>query len=366
MTGDTNRSLPLWTAIFLILAACAGTGKALQGDPEIAGVSSRILSPEAEELVRTGILYHDRGDYETALDYYRKALELAPDHPVVCYEMAFSYLYMGDSETALQTAERGIAAAVDRDMGDLIPSLFDLKGSALDNLGRSEEAVDVYLEAINKYGAADTFLYYNLGLTYYRIGKSGEALDALVQGLQINPNHSSSNYLLGRICMEKGMKTQAFYSLLYLLLLEPNTDRAAESYNTILHMLAIQEETIGFRNNGTFTPADIIISLSFTLDEANAQKDASEKTAAKLYYIFTTLEDQKNAGKIGRSAGDELWWDFYSSFFYRIAKSDYFGTFSRYIGIASDPQADEWIETGRDEIEGLFTWLNEYPGPEAE
>jgi len=37
-----------------------------------------------------------------------------------------------------------------------------------------------------------------------------------------------------------------------------------------------------------------------------------------------------------------------------------FGTFCRYIGLTTDPDADAWIENGRDEIEGFFDWLNEY------
>jgi tetratricopeptide (TPR) repeat protein len=244
-------------------------------------------------------------------------------------------------------------------MDNLMPTLFDLKGSALDNLNRSEEAVAVYLEAINKYGASNTFLYYNLGLSYYRVDRRDDAWESLVKGLQINPNHPSSNYLLGRIAMETGKKTQAFYSLCYFLLMEPNTERSTLAYNTILYMLGRpEEEAIGVRNNGAFTTADMIIAFSFNLDEQNAGLNAAEKIRAKLYYLFTNLEEQKNSGKITRSAGDELWWDFYAPFFYRVAKSDYFNVFCRYIGLTTDPQADDWIENGREEIEGFFKWLN--------
>jgi tetratricopeptide (TPR) repeat protein len=354
---------PAVLALVLITAAliltCRSGPEPAEPEPQ-PGIFSNVLSPEAEELVRLGISYHDRADYETAIDYYNKALDLAPDHPVILYEMAFSYMYMGNSETALAVAEQGITAAEQRGMREVIPSLFDIKGSALDNLDRSAEAVEVYLTAMNQYGASNTFLYYNLGLSYYRIEKRAESREALLQGLRLNPNHPSSNLLLGRISMEEGQKTQAFYAFCYFLLLEPNTDRAVQAYNTLLYLLAKQER-VGFMDNGTFTASDMVISLSFVLDDENAGKSDAEKTKAKLYYLLTSLEELKNSGKIERSAGDELYWDFYAPFFNRIAVSGYFGTFCRYIALSSDPGADDWIVNGREEIEGFFEWLNEAP-----
>jgi tetratricopeptide (TPR) repeat protein len=356
MKGKTKLRIAVLAALFACGAVffinCAG-----EPQPAPSGIMDRTLSPEAEDLLRTGVAYHDRGDYETALDYYRQAMELAPDHPIIYYEMGFSYISMGDSETALDLAEKGIAAAEKRRMNDVMPTLFDLKGSALDNLNRSEEAITVYLAAISQYGA-NTFLYYNLGLSYYRIDRQDDAWESLIKGLLINPNHPSSNYLLGKIATETGKKTQAFYSLCYFLLLEPNTERSAQVYNTVLYMLDREDEAIGVRNNGAFTASDMVITFSFSLDEQNAELSDAEKTRAKLYYLFTSLEEQKNSGKIGRSEGDELWWDFYAPFFYRIAQSDYFDVYCRYIGLTTDPKADDWIENGREEIEGFFEWLN--------
>ena len=350
------------TAAFLIMiifSGCAGKPEPLEAPDFTAVKYDNYLSPEAEELVRTGIQYHDQGDYQSALDYYSQAMEFAPNHPVILYEMGFSYISMGDFGAALESADKGIDEAKTRNDQEVIPSLLDLKGSALDNLGRSEEAIAVYLEALNKYGVYNTFLYYNLAVSYYRIEKREEAVEALTHGLFINPNHASSNYLMGKICMEDGKRTQAFYSLCYFLLLEPNTERALQSYNTILYMLR-QEEAIGFRDNGAFTASDMIISVAFTLDEENFRLSDAEKTKAKLYYIMTNLDDMAKSGKINRVEGDKLWWDFYAPFFNRIAVSEYFGTYCRYIAISSDPDAEEWIETGRDEIEGFFIWLNEY------
>jgi len=345
-------------AAILVFSGCPGKPPAL--DREASAAYSNLLSEEAEELVRTGASYHDRGDYKTAIDYYNRAMELAPDHPLIYYETGFTSIALGDMEEALELAEKGLNAAKTREYEEIIPNLLDLKGSALYNLGRSEEAVETYLLAINQYGVTSIFPYYNLGLNYYRLERRNEAEDALRRGLLINPNHASSNYLLGKICMEEGKKTQALFALCYFLLLEPNSERALQSYSTVKHLLSVQEEGIGIRDNGAFTAADMIISVAFTMDESNFRMSEADKTKAKLEYVFTALEEQKNSGKISRSTGDELWWDFYSPFFYRVVKSEYAKTFYRYIGMSADSGADNWIENGRDEIESFFNWLNDY------
>ncbi|MDR0586302.1 MAG: tetratricopeptide repeat protein, partial [Treponema sp.] len=69
-------------------------------------------NPEVDELMRTGIEYHDEGDYDKAIEYYEKALKLAPDIPGIYYELAFSYLYKGNPEEALNHSQKGIDLAV--------------------------------------------------------------------------------------------------------------------------------------------------------------------------------------------------------------------------------------------------------------
>jgi len=357
-TGICRFWLGFLIASVLVFSGCSKKSPA--SDQEASGTYSNLLSEEAEELVQTGMSYHDQGDYKTAIDYYNQALELAPDHPMIFYEMGFSRIALGEMEEALELAEKGINEAKKRKYEEVIPNLLDLKGSALYNLGRHEEAVDVYLLAINQYGVTSVFPYYNLGRNYYRLKRNEEAIDALRRGLLINQNHPSSNYLLGKICMEEGKKTQAFFPLCYFLLLEPNSERALQSYNTVKNLLSVQEEGIGVRDNGTFTAADMIISVAFTLDEQNFRMSEADKTKAKLEYVFTALEEQKNSGEIGRSSNDGLWWDFYSPFFYRVVKSEYAKTFYRYIGLSADPDADNWIANGQEEFEKFFSWLNAY------
>ncbi|MDR1929071.1 MAG: tetratricopeptide repeat protein [Treponema sp.] len=358
------RNITAFAAAFvaaLIFLGCAGAPEPLEDGAE--------LSPEAEELVYEGIRRHDRGDYKTALDYYRRALELSPDAPVIYYEMGFSYLYMENPEKTLEVSEAGIVkaerAVKNRDTANkignaehikVLTGLYELKGSALDNLGRREEAAAVYLETIERFGVSDTsLLYYNLGVTYFRMGKRAEARESLAKGLLINPFHPGSNYLLGRICFEENRKTQSLYSLCYFLILEPDTERSGEADALIKELLAYKE-SIGFSDTGAFAGADLIISLSFAAGED--KKTEAERFEAKLRYIFSALEEQKNNGNIERTNGDELWWDFYVPLFYQMSQSEYMEAFCRYISQSGSAESRNWLKAHNGEVEALFAWLN--------
>jgi len=302
------------------------------------GNYSADLGSEAEELVLRGVNLHDQGDYQSAVDLYMQALELEPEHPVILYQIGFAKIYLRDFNAALEMADKGIMQATRRNLNSLIPNLLGLKASALNNMGRNEEAIDVHLQIIYQYEEATPFTYYNLGVSYYRIEELEEAAAALKKGLLINPNHAGSNYLLGRISMEEGESegslTQALYAFCYFLLLEPNTERSAEAYDTILYILNNQEENTNSQNRNSIP--------------------------AMLHLVFITMEEYRSSGRLARSPGDQLWWEFYAPFFYRIAVSDYYDTFFRYISYTVDPDAENWILTGWNEIAGFFDWLNQY------
>jgi tetratricopeptide (TPR) repeat protein len=325
---------------------------------------SSEMNSAAMDLVRQGIFFHDQGDYETAIDYYEDALVISPDEAVIYYEIAFSYLYAENPKKALEYAEEGIALAEAQEFDELLPALYDLKASALDNLDRREEAVEVFLMAIDKFGTSNTLLYYNLALTYYRMDNLDSARETVMQAIIINPLHASGNFLMGKICYEQNRKTQAFYSLCYFLLLEPQTARSAEAYETVKRLMSKEGQGggIGISNTGTFMAADILLSLVYSLDETpeNRGKNESELFAAKLASMFEALGDLANRedNKIERTEGDELWWDYYAPFFRLLVESEHFETYCHYISMSIDSESDEWLQGNPEKVNAFFSWLN--------
>jgi tetratricopeptide (TPR) repeat protein len=361
VTGGTRRSV----LCLLILLALSFPAAAQEDTP--------LPGSKADELMRSGIEHHDKGEYDEAIACYEEALKLTPDVPGIYYELAFSYLYKGNPEEALKHSQKGIDLALARNNEAELPGLYDLKGSALDDLGRHKEAVEVYLEAIDRFDMNNTRLYYNLGLTYYRMGERDKARDSLAQSLINDPFHPSSNFLLGKICYEQGRKSQSLYSLCYFLLLEPYTERAGEAFSTIVQLMAGDGDGIAVSAAGNFTAFDIMLSLLIVDDEtapdAETQMSSDERFIKKLGAFFSAGNAPlvQSLRKIeNHQPADDLWWEFYVPFFFRLAESGHFETFCRYIGMSVSPESTAWLNENEEKIDAMFEWLNAAPGESDE
>jgi tetratricopeptide (TPR) repeat protein len=320
---------------------------------------------ELWRLMQTGIEYHDNEEYGKAIECYEKALKLAPNMPGIYYELAFSHLYNENPQAALEYAQKGIDLAVAQNTKEELPGLYDLKGSALDELGRREEAVRVFLEALDRYDSANTRLYYNLALTYYRMGDRDKARDALARSLLGDTFHQSGNFLLGKICYEQGRRTQSLYSLCYFLLLEPNSPRSGEANEIIWQLVAESGggEEISFSNSGGFTGADLILGLMLASQSAVPNESAGVLLTKRLGLFFKMMKDQAAAlsGKSNNenaAPADSLWWEFYIPFFTRLSESKHFETFCHYITISSSEESGAWLAANGEKIDAMFEWLN--------
>ena len=53
--------------------------------------------------VEKGIVFHDEGNYEKAIETYKKALEIDPKSSLVHYEISLSYFYNKDYKKGYRT-----------------------------------------------------------------------------------------------------------------------------------------------------------------------------------------------------------------------------------------------------------------------
>ena len=106
---------------------------------------------------------HDKGDYEGAIQFYKKALQSDKNSIQANYELASSYLAIKNYANTLKYADKVIARNL-----DYVDQAYILKGSALDLMGRKPEAINTYRLALKKY-KTNHLLYYNLALTSFNI-----------------------------------------------------------------------------------------------------------------------------------------------------------------------------------------------------
>ncbi len=123
--------------------------------PPLALVLAACARPSAQQLNEDGNRAYARGDYQPALDDYRRAQVARPDLPALSYNAGNALYQQGDYSRAIGEAQRAANAA-------------DPEVSAK--------------------------AFYSLGESYYRQGKLQDALDAFKNALRIDPGDHDAKY----------------------------------------------------------------------------------------------------------------------------------------------------------------------------
>jgi Flp pilus assembly protein TadD len=109
------------------------------------------------------------GNWPAAEQDFRRALELAPEHPSVLNYLGYSLVEQGENlNEALDMIERAVAAEPENGF------ITDSLGWALYRLGRAQEAV-AHMERAVEQVPTDPILSDHLGDVYWAVGRLREA-----------------------------------------------------------------------------------------------------------------------------------------------------------------------------------------------
>ena len=149
-----------------LLLALNDYNKAIQYDPK-----------DGEFRVNRGATYARLGDIEKAIEDFNEGLKLKPDHAVGYLNRSIMYQNTGRIDLALQDIEQYLK------LNPYNADLWYEKGRALRLLGKSQEAIGAYTEAL-KYKNNNTGLfYYERSRTYTELNKMNEAKADLQQAI---------------------------------------------------------------------------------------------------------------------------------------------------------------------------------------
>ena len=311
-----------------------------------------------EAYVKEGILYHDNGNYDKAISTYTKALEFYPKSTLLNYEISLSYFTKGDYKEAIKHADMIL-----KQKGNHMMQAYLTKGSALDMLGKTKESIKLFEKALK--GKDKHFLlYYNLGLNYFKINKLDEAEENVIKAIEQNSNHTSSHLMLANIHSQKGNSVQTLLAAHYFLFLEPNTKRSEEAFQLLNDAFGgnvskdkDKANTINIvlsaNNDGQFGAAELMIGMleaSKSLEE-NEGKTADEMFIKNTDSFFTIL------GELKKKKNREIWWTFYTTFFYDLAKSDHMEAYCKYITQSGNENSKKWLMVNDKKLTDFGDWL---------
>ncbi len=138
------------------------------GEKENARQHAQKESKAVTALLIQGALAEDAGDFETALDFYKKAETLAPSLSPCVLRQLSAMRKLGKIDEALARI-----AKLEREFGDK-PNLFFHKGRCFEDEGQQQNALDCYNMA-----------------------------------LELDPNHAESAFRAALICDLRGLEAEA-------------------------------------------------------------------------------------------------------------------------------------------------------------
>jgi len=319
-----------------------------------------IAQSNIEDFVKEGIQYHDKGDYDKAIETYKKALKINPQSTLVNYEISLSYFSKGDYKKAIKYSD-----AVLNQKKEYLLQAYMTKGSALDMLGKTKESIKVFETGIKK-TEGHYLLYYNLALNHYKLNNLNEAGENVIKAIKNNSNHSSSHLMLANIHNQKGNSIQTLLAIHYFLFLEPNTKRSLEAYLILQENFAgnvskdeNKPNTINItllpNNDSQFGAAELMISM---LEASRSLEENEGKTNDEMF-VENTESFFKVLGELKKEKNKEIWWTFYTTFFYDLAKSDQLETYCKYITQSGNENSKKWLADNENKLTSFDNWLKE-------
>ncbi|MBE9143844.1 CHAT domain-containing protein [Planktothrix mougeotii] len=230
--GDFNKALSYFK-------------KAIQLQPDDTNTTEVILSPTLEfkpdgyeAWNNRGVDLADLGRFEEAIDCYNKALKFKPDgYEAWLNRGAILCDRLGKYQEAIYSFEKALEFKPD------LHEAWHNRGVALKHLGRFKEAINSYKKALEfkpDYHEA----WFGRGIALAELGRLEEAIDSHDKALEFKPDYHEAWYSRGNALRDLGRLEEAIDSYDKALEFKPDLHEAWCNRGTALYKLGRFEEAI--------------------------------------------------------------------------------------------------------------------------
>jgi putative inorganic carbon (HCO3(-)) transporter len=200
----------------------------------------------ADFLYASGKSYNAASKPDVATKYLTRAISLAPNQALYPAELANSYttlaLAFNQQKNASEAAYfSNLAVAESNKAIALSPANVNLKRSqvglyimlSIINPNYLTGARDTLVAAINQ-APTDAKLYYNLGLTYVRIGQVDQAIDTFKKTIELKTNYKEARLAYAILLINKKQIPEARAQLEYILQnIDPNDSLTLQTLESV-------------------------------------------------------------------------------------------------------------------------------------
>jgi tetratricopeptide (TPR) repeat protein len=318
-------------------------------------------------LVKEGVALHDKGDYDGAIARYDAVIAKDKTFYLAYYEKSFTLFTSGKYQDCIDWCKGILQKFPDGANND---EVYVNYGSALDALGKPDEAMAVYTKGIKKYPGF-YLLPFNKAITEYNAKSFDDALVDLKHSVSLNPQHASSHMFLAYSIYSKN-KIAALLALSTFLLLEPEGKRAEKNLPAMLQILSsgvqqkddknvtitVSPDDLNTKTKGEddFHQVQLMLTMRSALDHDDKYKNLP--VALNLKDKLELIADMLGT-ETGKKAG------FFTRFyipFYKEMKNDSLLETACYIMLSSSGDAanKKWLEENKDQVDKFKAWLKSY------
>ncbi len=162
------------------------------------------LDSLSKQTLSNGIELYMNGDFKGAIKEFKRSIGLSPFSQYMVDTskyMANAYIQLGETENAIDTYEKAIKLAPNRD--DLRITL----GNMLFSLDRFDEAKEEYKEAVRVYPSSNN--HFSLGQAYLRLEQYNEAETVFAKVRSMDTDKPNGDYGLGLTYSKQGLYEKA-------------------------------------------------------------------------------------------------------------------------------------------------------------
>ena len=197
---------------------------------ELEEFAKQNNSASSNDLLEEGKTYYNNGEYDKAIEIFKKAVELNPDNELNWHWLGPSYNKNGQYQEAINS----LLKAVELNPDDYLN--WNWLGSSYNQNGQYQEAINSGLKAtqLNPDYAGN---WYSLGCSYYFNNQYQEAINSLSKAVELNPDNDCYWYFLGSSYLNFEDYNNAVYSFERSIEINPNDSDTWNDYGVALQRL---------------------------------------------------------------------------------------------------------------------------------
>jgi antitoxin component YwqK of YwqJK toxin-antitoxin module/tetratricopeptide (TPR) repeat protein len=331
----------------ILLFFCLG----LASGTTLFGQEPDADSSGSHALVEKGIKLNDDGKYADALACYNRVSKCDPNYRWALFESALTLNRIDAWAEALKKCDEAISLHYE------IPQLYVVKGTILDQSGRTREGAEVIGAALKTWPCNQGLLF-NLAVCQANMQQYELAEKTLLKSIRINPYHPGSHLALAKMNLFMGRTGQAYLAFNMAVLLNPRASVLTQYENAIFgkYDSLIHAWQFAYRPGTDSVKWKALAGLLRTGIPYNNEFEFPYKPDYKIMRMSMILMESISYDR----ADTSLYNQFYVRFFTGMMQEFGFGVFINYcLKNIENPEVGEWMEKHRDEYDKFVKWAQE-------